>query len=422
MGFGGVQPVIPDGPVDWIETDGNAYIRTGWTGVAPVGVRALVTMKDGDYTIVGCRKSGENRLIPIAAYNKKLAYGYFYYYSERIDTSDAVDGKIPVIIEGAFKSGEQRLRAKPCGASSFAESAKGTTTGGVSTSAIMYILANNNNGSIISKAPSGVRIHYLKLYSNFAKSTLVFDGIPYKYNGKFGLWDRVSNEFKGNYSSSGTIRGGMYEEAPYTEVDYIQTDGTAYIDTGVLGDDPKSMELKFVPAGTTNNIQVLLGTTNGSENADTYMPVYLTTSGLVGIGHYYFYSSGGPNVTTSITNQTPVIVKAAYKKSSQVLQVKQSGESDFTTFSKTQSNEIQTNASMYLFAANSPSNSAGIRNCLSGTKLYYCKIYGNDGYTDLIFDGVPCLYNGEYGLWDKVTNSFFGNIAGSGAFSGPQNS
>lgn len=412
-------PGIPDGPVDWIETDGVAYINSGIVGNAPKSVRAMVTFKAGASTMIGARSnSGDTRFVPIAIYQKILAYGFYYYTKGSIET--AIDNGIPVIVEAAFKSGGQLFRHKACGDGSFAEYA-GTTSGGIQTSKNMFVFAENGANGVVNKMPSGTRLHYLKIYSNYAMSSLVFDGIPYKNNGEYGLWDKVSNSFFGNAAASGKFKGGLYGNVPYTPVDYIQTDGVAYIDTGVLGNDPKSVELKFTPAGTSNNLQVVLGTTNGSENADTFMPVYLTTGGALGIGHYYFYSSGGLSVMDSINNHTPAIVKAAYKKSSQKLQVKQEGEPDFTSFSKTQSNEIASNAPMSLFAAHSPSNAAGVRKCISGTRLYYCKIYSNENFTDLIFDAVPCLYNGEYGLWDKVTNSFFGNVAESGAFSGPSN-
>ena len=53
-------------------------------------------------------------------------------------------------------------------------------------------------------------------------------------------------------------------------------------------------------------------------------------------------------------------------------------------------------------------------------KLYVERKWPKATYTigRLYIDGIPCQYNGEYGIWDRVTNSFFGNAAGSGAFTG----
>ena len=73
---------------------------------------------------------------------------------------------------------------------------------------------------------------------------------------------------------------------------------------------------------------------------------------------------------------------------------------------------------MYLFAGNN-ANTSVVDKCSQASRLYYCKIYSDDSYTTLVFDGVPCYYNGEYGLWDRVSDSFKGNINSSGAFTGP---
>lgn len=44
--------------------------------------------------------------------------------------------------------------------------------------------------------------------------------------------------------------------------------------------------------------------------------------------------------------------------------------------------------------------------------MYYCKIWDNDV---LIRDFLPCIYNGEAGMWDQVENKFYGNV-GTGKF------
>lgn len=44
--------------------------------------------------------------------------------------------------------------------------------------------------------------------------------------------------------------------------------------------------------------------------------------------------------------------------------------------------------------------------------IYYCKIWDNDV---LIRDFLPCIYNGEAGMWDQVENKFYGNV-GTGKF------
>lgn len=409
-------PVIPDGPVDWIEADGTAYINSNINGNITKGVMTKVLLKSPSCVIGSRKDSGETRFFPLFCDSQKLGYGYNYFYSG-IDISSAISNSIPVLASSVLKngSGNQVLICKPCDSGLFSRT-NGTATVSVNTDKKMFILANNNYGTAAGIAKSGVRLYFLRIYSDAALSSLLFDGIPYKNNGEYGLFDRVSNSFFGNANSSGMFKGG-FDSPVYTEVDYIQTDGTAFIDTGIFGSDPRSMKMKYMPASATSHIPI--GIYSGSEDTSLFA-LYISSGSLVAICHNYFYSSGGPNISNSITNQTPFEVKAAYTKGTQTIQVKQEGESSYTTFSKSQNTEIETRQTMYLFAAHKPSDASAIQRCPSGSRLYSCKIYSDVAYTNLVFDGVPCIYNNEYGLWDKVSNSFFGNAAGSGAFTGPQ--
>ena len=203
---------------------------------------------------------------------------------------------------------------------------------------------------------------------------------------------------------------------PYTPVDYIATDGVAYIDTGINGNDPRSVELKYMISSLAG--QCPIGVGKGTEDTSLYYLLYITGSAICGFGHRYFYTGSGIQASVNV----PFEAKCAMKQSSQVLQVKNQGESSFTSFSKSQSTSITTNKSIFLFSAHNPTTDAPQEVVPSGSRMYYCRIYTTNTYTNLVFDGVPCLYNGEYGMWDRVSDSFFGNANSTGAFSGPSNS
>lgn len=203
---------------------------------------------------------------------------------------------------------------------------------------------------------------------------------------------------------------------PYTPVDYIETDGSAYINTGIKGNDPRSCHFKF-SIGSVGSSRCILGTGNGTENTSLYILGYVNTSGYFGFGHKYIYANSASS-DYLLTAGSPFEAKVALKKSSQVAQLKREGDSSFTSYSKTQSETLTTNKSMYLFAANNADSSVWAR-CPSGSRLYFCKIYSDTTYTNIVFDAVPCYYNGEYGLWDRVSDTFFGAVSGSGTFTGP---
>lgn len=202
---------------------------------------------------------------------------------------------------------------------------------------------------------------------------------------------------------------------PYTPITYLQTDGTAYINTGVSGSSPKSSELKVMIPSTTACVMLGKGNINtSSQVASMFVLLYMNGSRAC-FGYRFRYLTGSPNVSTSITNQTPFVVRTQLKAGNQWIGVKQEGDVDWTSLSKTQGTASTGTENLYLFRDN---YSSAPLPCPSGSRVYYCKIYSDYNFTTLVFDGVPCIYNGEYGLWDKVSNTFFGNAAGSGAFTG----
>ena len=111
-----------------------------------------------------------------------------------------------------------------------------------------------------------------------------------------------------------------------------------------------------------------------------------------------------------------MIVRTSLTQNRQTFGVKQAGESDYTTKTTTLTRAITTGKNMFIFALNLYGTDVMIAE--SGTKIKSVKIYSNADFTGLIFDGVPCIYNGDYGLWDRVADAFHGNIAGAGSLTG----
>jgi len=203
---------------------------------------------------------------------------------------------------------------------------------------------------------------------------------------------------------------------PDGPVDWIETDGVAFIDTGIVGAWPKSCEVKALFIDT--DFAVLLGARKANEG-QRFQPI-MSNNNRVDFGIVNSYYSG-VSIEASITNQTPVYVRAMAKNSAgSFIEAKQDGESGYTR--KTYDaypggSNPSTGLNLFLFANNYGGVAANIQP--AGTRLYYCKIYSDVSFSTLVFDGTPCRYRGKYGLWDSVSDSFFGNAAGSGAFTGP---
>ena len=233
-----------------------------------------------------------------------------------------------------------------------------------------------------------------------------------------------SNSIGKAYYGSNLVfqKGSGPTPPPYTPVDYIETDGVAYINTGIKGNVQRSVELYMTPVIPASGNDYVMGCRK--DSGDTrFIPLLIHSAGYAGCAYgssIYNGTQNSVNCSTSATNKTPMYVRCSFNVGALYFGVKQAGESSYTTRTHTNSASISTDMNMFVLACNfydavSPAE--------AGTRLYHLKIWGAGDYTtNLLFDGIACIYNGEYGLWDKVSNSFFGNAAESGAFFGPSNS
>ena len=208
--------------------------------------------------------------------------------------------------------------------------------------------------------------------------------------------------------------GGGGNPLPYTPLEYIQTDGTAYINSGVVAKATMSFDLKVKMNSSISSAEVFVGVGSTDGASGTLNGLYRSSanSSKIGYGYYYFYS--GILTPTSFTN--PFEVSTRLLKGSCVMGIKESGSSSYTSTSNNRTNTVSSSSPLFIFATNvsgSPSMKAS-----SGSRIYYIRIISGGSLPNLAFDGVPALYNGEYGLWDRVSNTFFGNAAGSGSFTG----
>ena len=102
----------------------------------------------------------------------------------------------------------------------------------------IFLFAQNNSGSVSSKG--NFKIFYCKIWDN---DILVRDYIPVKdMPGITCLYDKVTKQF---YYNKGTGRFWSNEEPPtYTELEYIQSSKTQYIDTGIYPNQNTRIKIK----------------------------------------------------------------------------------------------------------------------------------------------------------------------------------
>ena len=196
------------------------------------------------------------------------------------------------------------------------------------------------------------------------------------------------------YSSA----GGGTPVLPYdAEIEYLQTTGTQYIDTGIVSGTNIVAEIKAILTQTSSDVQTFLCARTGNN---------VSFSNLLSIKNVStpYTQIGGGN--SSIDSSADPTVLHTYRTGLQNNSL--FFETDGTTEGTRTISGSTSNLSMYLFARHTDSGAdRGIY-----SKLYYCKIT-KDG--SLVRDFIPVRVGQTGYLYDKVSGELFGNN-GSGSF------
>ena len=183
----------------------------------------------------------------------------------------------------------------------------------------------------------------------------------------------------------------------YTEVEYLESTGTQYIDTGInVNTTTSRYETKINPSSVSGTIGIF-GTRNYSSANQSSMNVFIISGTfrldwVTGNGNYNVRNiSSDTEYTISITRGLATINNVDYT-----------------------SGETTSIDSTYPFYIGSFNNVGSVFSTGFSGKIYYSKLYNNN---ILVFDGVPCYRNSdnEIGMYDLVSNTFFTN-QGTGTF------
>lgn len=427
--------------VEYIESSGTQYIDLDFCPNLPVKIEATLTQTDS---------SGDNTLFSANGINLELNY-----MSNQIQLGMLggwrIEGVTPPAVDtrhnlsAYFSNGEQwvEIDGQRVGESS--------ATGTYDTSKNLSLFYYDNGSSSDKRYFDGKHEEY-KIYEN---NVLVSYLIPcyIKATGEAGFYDLITETFFGN-DGTGEFTVGpdvVYEDTiestwyftpyekgewtvtaalngktessvvnitdavqysveldlviarlpnEYQEIEYIQSSGTQYIDTGVLASGASlGWEIKCAWLDATKGSSMLgaftWGGANGGtlaySNAGTWVYQYGATTSQVEYG-------------LGTIDYKPHIFKANVV----------SGEfsrDDETLLTGCGYSAIP-NTTVYLFASH---RSGETTFWVEGKKkIYYCKMY-TDGA--LVRDFVPCYIKvtGEAGLYDLVSGAFFGND-GTGEF------
>lgn len=260
------------------------------------------------------------------------------------------------------------------------------------TSTVPLLIFAYKNGSTVYCA-SSMKVSLCKIYNN---GVLARDFIPVLDNsGRPAMYDQVSGQLFYNQGSGDDFSYGRQ----IIPVEYLESTGTQYINTGVKGKNNLHYKTKinFTTLSTSGSNGI------GGEylaNASAYIGMVRAN------GHYtYLFNNTAVETTTTIYTNTDYEIDSVMNSGSQVLKV--NGE---TISIGTLSGTFTSTRNIFLYAVCSTNDAADVYGSL---KMYYCQIYDND---ILVRDFIPCIdENLTPFMFDKVNGTVYLN-AGTGQF------
>ena len=218
------------------------------------------------------------------------------------------------------------------------------------------------------------------------------------YKGTYKVWDRNKIALEG-YCKQGDL------PSEYQQVEYIESTGTQYIDTGINPISSTRIDINFAYVGTTtySGWIPILGARSIIDNVQEYYAVFINNSTLKLTTNYSSIDAADNSTVYIEANK-----KYNLKNNQGLFYINDILESSIST-SNTLSNN--TRFPVYLFDLNFHGNKM---NRGTKMKLYSCKFYDDD---TLIRNYIPCYRksDNEIGMYDIVNNVFYTN-QGTGVF------
>lgn len=250
----------------------------------------------------------------------------------------------------------------------------------------LYIMAVNQSSGVDERF-GAIKLYSCQVYDN---DVIVRYYIPCTNStGIVGLYDTVSGAFFRDANSSSVEPVGLPDG--YTQVEYIQSSGTQYIDTGVIPSHNSTIAIDAEVLASSQNYWGMFGARRDSS-----------------MQFWVFYNRTEPSWCGRYSSNPNITINGAYAGRHRISLEKNVLKVDNSS-SSTSESSFSTNYTSYIFACNN-----------SGSAQYMCniKLYSAEVFSDsqLVRDFVPCKNNsGVIGLYDLVSEQFYTN-AGSGVF------
>ena len=191
----------------------------------------------------------------------------------------------------------------------------------------------------------------------------------------------------------------------YTQVEYIESTGTQYINTGVVPTNTMKIEVKYLMYYTQSTYNSAFGSQDQFN--------FFINNGFGDNNMTYWYNDGSNNIYKNLG----VISQTDYNISTYDLPnntIKNYNNELKTELTDTISATVFPSVSMYLFARNNNNSSSYISYANDGMKCWYFKVWNNG---TLIRNMIPCYRNSDnvIGMYDLINDVFYTN-QGTGTF------
>ena len=408
--------------VEYIESSGTQYIdtqvkpTTSMSSKIKLSFNSLKGSEGSDGQVLGCRVDNYRCYLLYTEAGTYWGYGKggYYYASTPLPQINTIYN-----VETILGSTNQNMILDGV---SIKTSSDSTDISAIDYN--LYLFAFNFVG--VAQRFTSIKLYSCSIYSN---GTLVRNFIPCnrKSDSVIGLYDTVNGVFYTNAGSGDFTKGNdvmpkvnhiykgstkvikeykgtnlVFADVPSTfqRVEYIESSGTQYIDSGFVPSNTSGAKIKFYK---TNNTDLMYFGVREQTNTNSRWSIGTTSTLYCGFNDITYFELNGSRPT--LNSNEIYNVEFNYKNDRKLKLNGDVGDNDLTNITLT---SITKNA--YIFAAN-----------WGGTPNYFqsCRLY-NLIFTDnetIVRNFIPCYRKADdvIGLYDLVNGVFYTN-AGSGTF------
>ena len=266
-----------------------------------------------------------------------------------------------------------------------------STTDNTARSSYNILVGSNQYSLYHGHGSVSGKLYYLKMYDS--NGNLVRDFIPVTstLHGCAGLYDLIEQKFYHTVNNTWLRGGGIPEdqESPYEFLDYIQSTGSARIDTGIIPTTSTVVDIKFAPTGSMTENSII----GSTWSAAGYFLMFYQN-------RLRWHSRNGVVDMNGTTNNS--IYGCRCSISSAIV--------NGTQYNISGSGSDSTN-NLNIFTI------PGYETLSGNFKLYYCDIY-QDGILRRSLHPVRRRSDSVIGLYDSITGGFYTNVGSGSLLSG----